>query len=60
MQNDNGTQESRYLSDVGLGYQAFYKEFFAKAQIARVVGGEKVESENEYSTKFLLQLGWVY
>lgn len=60
MQNNNGTSEGRQLSDVGLGYQANYKEFFAKAQVARVVGGEKVESETNHSTKLLLHVGWLY
>lgn len=60
MENPLSTSESRQLSDIGLGYQASYKEFFAKAQVARVIGGEKVTSESERSTKLLLQLGWVY
>ena len=60
MENKISGSESRQLSDMGLGYQATYKEFFAKAQIARVIGGEKVESESEHSTKLLLQVGWVY
>jgi hypothetical protein len=61
MENPTGATENRHLYDVGLGYQAYYKEFLAKAQIARVVGSEKVTSEQpEQSTKLLLQLGWVY
>ena len=61
MENDNGTLESRQLSDVGIGYQAFYKEFFAKAQVARVIGGEKVTSETPaHETKLLLQVGYIY
>jgi len=60
MQNNNGSSESRQLSDIGIGYQVFYKEFFAKAQVARVIGGEKVTSETEHATKLLLQIGWVY
>ena len=60
MEKSNGTSQSRHLSDVGVGYQASYKSFFTKAQVARVVGGEKVESENEHSTRLLLQLGYVY
>lgn len=60
MENLLSTSESRHLSDMGLGYQASYKEFFTKAQVARVIGGEKVTSETEHSTKLLLQLGWVY
>jgi hypothetical protein len=60
MQNNNGTSEGRHLSDIGIGYQAHYQSFFAKAQIAHVIGGEKVESENEHATKFFLQIGYVY
>lgn len=60
MENPTGATEARQLSDMGLGYQASYKQFFTKAQVARVVGGEKVESETNHSTKLLLQLGYVY
>ncbi len=60
MENKISGSDGRQLSDMGLGYQAVYKEFFVKAQIARVMGGEKVESESEHSTKLLLQLGWIY
>lgn len=60
MENKIGDNEGRQLSDMGLGYQATYKEFFVKAQIARVMGGEKVESESERSTKLLVQMGWIY
>ena len=60
MENPLAGIQGRQLSDMGIGYQASYKEFFAKAQIARVIGGEKVESESERSTKLLLQVGWVY
>lgn len=60
MENPTGATDDRHLSDIGLGYQASYKEFFAKAQVARVIGGEKVSSEPEHSTKMLLQIGWMY
>jgi len=60
MENATGATEGRQLSDVGLGYQANFKQFFTKAQVARVVGGEKVESETNHSTKLLLQVGWLY
>lgn len=60
MENPLATSQSRHLSDMGLGYQASYKDFFTKAQIARVIGGEKVESESEHATKLLLQIGWMY
>ncbi|ATB68951.1 Heme/hemopexin transporter protein HuxB [Sulfurospirillum diekertiae] len=60
MENAISGSEGRQLSDIGLGYQASFKQFFTKAQIARVIGGEKVESESEHSTKLLLQIGYVY
>ena len=60
MENPTGATEARQLSDMGLGYQASYKQFFTKAQIARVLGGEKVESEANHSTKLLFQIGYVY
>jgi hemolysin activation/secretion protein len=60
MENDNGTLQSRQLSDIGIGYQASYKDFFAKAQVARVIGGEKSTTEDEDSTRVLVQIGWIY
>lgn len=60
MENKISSSESRHLSDVGVGYQASYKQFFTKLQIARVIGGEKVESENEHDTRVLLQIGYIY
>ena len=61
MEKDNGTFEARHLSDVGLGYHTFYQNFFAKVQVARVIGGEKVTSElPSHTTKMLLQVGWIY
>jgi hemolysin activation/secretion protein len=60
MENSISGSESRQLSDIGVGYQASYKQFFIKAQIAHVIGGEKVESESEHSTKLLLQIGYIY
>lgn len=60
MENPTGASEGKQLSDMGLGYQASYKEFFAKAQLARVIGGQKSETEDKESTRFLLQAGWTY
>ena len=60
MENTISGSESRQLSDIGLGYQASYKQFFTKAQIAHVIGAEKVESESEHSTRLLLQIGYIY
>lgn len=60
MENPIAGNEGRQLSDVGIGYQASYKQFFTKAQVARVVGGEHVESESDRSTRVLLQVGYIY
>ena len=60
MENPLTTTQGRQLSDVGLGYQASYKDFFAKAQVARVMGGEKSTTEDRDSTRALLQIGWMY
>lgn len=60
MENPISGSEGRQLSDVGLGYQANFKQFFTKAQVAHVIGGQKSETEDKESTRFLLQLGWVY
>jgi len=60
MENPLSTTEARRLNDVGLGYQASYKDFFAKAQVALVMGGEKSTTEDKDSTRALLQIGWMY
>jgi len=60
MENPLSTTEGRQLSDLGIGYQASYKDFFAKAQVARVMGGEKSTTEDRDSTRALLQIGWIY
>jgi len=54
------TFQSRTLQDAGAGYYASYESFFAKAQLARIVGGEKVTSEPDYRTRFLIQAGWSF
>lgn len=51
------TFESHSLQDIGVGYYASYKNFFAKAQLARIIGGGVVTSESDYRTKFLVQAG---
>lgn len=62
MEDDSNdvTFESKTLQDIGLVYNASYKQFFAKAQAARVVGGERVVSEPEYKTRILFQLGLIF
>lgn len=54
------TFQSHTLQDIGASYYASYKSFFAKAQLARIIGGGIVTSESDYRTKFLLQAGWSF
>ena len=48
---------SKRLNDMGLSYTLGYKNFFAKAQLATIIGDEKVTAESSYDTRFLLQAG---
>lgn len=53
--------EKRTLQDLGIGYYANYKNAFAKLQVARVVGGEKIESENVGNiSRVLVQAGFLF
>jgi hemolysin activation/secretion protein len=52
--------KSRTLSDIGLSYHVRYKGLFAKVQAARIVGSEKVLSEDDYETRYLCQVGMVF
>ncbi|MDD2370031.1 MAG: ShlB/FhaC/HecB family hemolysin secretion/activation protein [Sulfuricurvum sp.] len=54
------TFKSRTLQDIGLGYFGSYQSFFAKAELARSVGGSYVTSEPRYTTRGLVQLGWIF
>ena len=57
----DSTFESRTLQDIGIGYYSNYKNAFSKVQLARVVGGEKIQTEEEGDkTRLLLQVGWVF
>lgn len=51
----------RTLQDLGLGYYSNYKNTFAKLQIARIIGGEDIETENVGNiSKILFQAGFVF
>ena len=55
------TFEKRTLQDAGIGYYASYDSFFAKAQLARVVGGQQIENENVgNTTRLLVQAGFSF
>ena len=62
-ENNIDNSKSRQLSDIGLGYYANYKDFFTKAQLARIIGNADVQSEadgKDYQTKFLIHAGMVF
>jgi hemolysin activation/secretion protein len=62
-ENNTTNEKARQLSDIGIGYHSSYKNFFAKAHLATIIGGAKVESEadnKQYKTKFLVQAGMVF
>jgi len=55
------TFETRTLQDVGVGYYTNYKNAFTKLQIARVVGGQDIETENVGNiSRVLVQAGLVF
>jgi hemolysin activation/secretion protein len=58
--SNNTTFKSRTLQDIGLGYYGSYQSFFAKAELARSVGGSYVTSEPKYTTRALAQFGWSF
>lgn len=54
---DYAALKDRTLMDAGISYSVRYKSLFAKAQYARIIGGEKVESQKDYNNRYLLQIG---
>ena len=55
------TFETRTLQDVGVGYYTNYKNAFTKLQVARVVGGQDIETENVGNiSRVLVQAGMVF
>ncbi|MGM0624148.1 MAG: POTRA domain-containing protein [Campylobacterota bacterium] len=55
-----GDESSRTLQSIGVGYSANYQSIFANMQLAQRVGSAKVESEPEYNSKFLMQIGYIW
>ena len=51
----------RTLQDIGFGYYVNYKNSFAKFQLVRLIGNEKIESENQGNiSKILAQVGLIF
>ncbi len=56
------TFERKTLQDIGIGYYANYKDFFAKVQMAWTVNSKPIESEktSHQNSKLLFQAGLVF
>jgi hemolysin activation/secretion protein len=52
--------EARTLQDAGVSYYGSYGGFFLNAYVAKKVGSAEILSEDSYSTKALVQGGWVF
>lgn len=57
--SSDATFERKTLRDVGVGYYANYNNFFLKSNLAYTIN-HKVTAEPNYSSKFLVQGGWVF
>ncbi|KLE09087.1 ShlB/FhaC/HecB family hemolysin secretion/activation protein [Aliarcobacter butzleri] len=60
--NQDATFERKRLKDIGIGYYANYKDFFAKVQMAWSANSDEIQSENSShkNSKLLFQAGWVF
>ncbi|RBQ31511.1 hemin-binding protein [Arcobacter sp. FW59] len=60
--NQDITFQRRTLQDVGFGYYANYKDFFAKVQVAWTLNSDPISSEktSHQNSKILFQTGWVF
>jgi hypothetical protein len=57
----NEDLKTRALQDVWVEYYFNYKSFFMKMQMARVVGDEKIKTEEIGNlSRFLFQGGWSF
>lgn len=60
MSKDITNEKSRTLQDIGLSYYATYKDFFLNTHFAHKIGDARVTSENDYNSKFMFQLGYIF
>lgn len=60
--NQDVTFQRKTLQDVGFGYYANYKDFFAKVQMAWTINSKPIQSEktSHQNSKLLFQAGWVF
>lgn len=60
MSEDTTNEKSRTLQDVGVGYYGSYDDFFLNAHLAYKIGGAKVTSQEDYSSRFMFQAGYIF
>lgn len=60
MQNNTLYYHGRTLSDIGLSFSAFAYGAFFKAEVAKIVGAEKIQSEKHADVRALFQAGYEF
>ncbi|RXK11569.1 hemin-binding protein, partial [Halarcobacter mediterraneus] len=60
MSKEISNEPSKTYQDMGLGYYAYFKDFFINAHLAYKLGNSNIESEEDYNSKFIFQAGWVF
>jgi hemolysin activation/secretion protein len=59
MSDNFSNEEYRTLQDFGVGYYGSFKDFFINAHLAHNIAHD-VESQDDYSSRLMLQGGWVF
>lgn len=59
MSNNFSNEEFRRLQSFGFGYYGAHKDMFINANLAHNINND-VESENDYSNRLLVQVGWFF
>ncbi|MBN2963535.1 hypothetical protein JWV37_01985 [Sulfurospirillum sp. T05] len=52
--------EAKTLQNAGVSYYVSYRDFFLHTHLASRIDSKKVESEDNYRTRFFVQGGWVF
>ena len=59
MSQDTTNEKPRTLQSFGLGYYGLFKDMFVNAHLAQNIKHD-VTSQDDYSSRFMLQAGWVF
>lgn len=59
MSKNISDEKSITLQDFGLGYYGSYKDFFINTHLAYNIAHD-VESQTDYSSRFMVQTGWIF